>query len=133
MLTQELLERILGDEAIRTWISKRAYELHQFRGGEHGKAADDWLAAESELLDLASLFEEVFRSKAEGQQTSTQGDVKKTPRASRTRRTRSANAPSSEAPSGTNGVTEDGQASPKQASTKKKKPVSSKGGRGTVG
>lgn len=30
-------------------IASRAYEIYQARGGEHGKALDDWLQAEAEL------------------------------------------------------------------------------------
>ncbi|MGZ4820533.1 MAG: DUF2934 domain-containing protein [Terriglobales bacterium] len=31
-------------------IRCRAYELFETRGGEHGRALDDWLQAETELL-----------------------------------------------------------------------------------
>ncbi|HET7183706.1 MAG TPA: DUF2934 domain-containing protein, partial [Terriglobales bacterium] len=31
-------------------IRSRAYELFEKRGGEHGRALDDWLQAEAELL-----------------------------------------------------------------------------------
>ena len=61
-LTRELRERVLSNETVRAWISKRAYELHQLGGYEHGRATEDWRNAEGELLALASLFEEVFRS-----------------------------------------------------------------------
>ena len=30
-------------------IVKRAHEIYQARGGEHGKALDDWLQAEREV------------------------------------------------------------------------------------
>ena len=63
-LTYEERECILDNSTIRAWISKRAYELHQLGGYQHGKAAEDWMVAESELLALASLFENIFRSKA---------------------------------------------------------------------
>jgi hypothetical protein len=33
----------------RERIARRAYELFLARGGEHGRADDDWLAAEREL------------------------------------------------------------------------------------
>jgi len=30
-------------------IAKRAHEIYESRGGEHGKALDDWLQAEREI------------------------------------------------------------------------------------
>ena len=30
-------------------VARRAYELYERRGGEHGRALDDWLEAEGEL------------------------------------------------------------------------------------
>jgi hypothetical protein len=33
-------------------IARRAYELYEERGGEHGHDLDDWLQAERELQDL---------------------------------------------------------------------------------
>jgi hypothetical protein len=30
-------------------IARRAYELYERRGGEHGRDLDDWLLAENEL------------------------------------------------------------------------------------
>ena len=68
-LTHEMRERILRNETVRAWISKRAYELHQLGGNEYGKATQDWLNAESELLALASLLEEIFCSAASHQRT----------------------------------------------------------------
>ena len=35
----------------RDRIATRAYELYEARGGSHGLALDDWLAAERELLN----------------------------------------------------------------------------------
>jgi hypothetical protein len=32
-------------------IARRAYELYERRGGEHGRDLDDWLHAEDELRD----------------------------------------------------------------------------------
>ena len=34
-------------------IARRAYELYETRGGEHGRDLDDWLLAENELRDAA--------------------------------------------------------------------------------
>ena len=34
-------------------IARRAYELYEQRGGEHGRDLDDWLLAENELRDAA--------------------------------------------------------------------------------
>jgi hypothetical protein len=30
-------------------IARRAHEIYEARGGEHGKALDDWLQAEREI------------------------------------------------------------------------------------
>lgn len=35
----------------RERVAQRAYELYLERGGGHGQAMDDWLAAERELLE----------------------------------------------------------------------------------
>lgn len=35
-------------------IARRAYELYQERGGEHGHDVDDWLQAERELRPVLS-------------------------------------------------------------------------------
>jgi hypothetical protein len=40
----------LREEKIRL----RAYELFQKRGGEHGRALDDWLQAEAEFLQQSN-------------------------------------------------------------------------------
>ncbi len=40
----------LREERIRL----RAYELFQKRGGEHGRALDDWLQAEGEFLQQSN-------------------------------------------------------------------------------
>ncbi len=32
-------------------IAKRAHELYEARGGQHGTALEDWLAAEREIDD----------------------------------------------------------------------------------
>ena len=32
-------------------IASRAYELYMARGGQHGRALEDWLEAEQELLE----------------------------------------------------------------------------------
>jgi hypothetical protein len=38
-----------NDESRMTKIARRAHEIYQARGGEHGKALDDWLQAEREV------------------------------------------------------------------------------------
>ena len=35
-------------------IARRAYELYEQRGGEHGRDLDDWLLAENRLRDAAT-------------------------------------------------------------------------------
>jgi hypothetical protein len=35
-------------------VSRRAYDLFQARGKEHGHDVEDWLVAEAELLDRAN-------------------------------------------------------------------------------
>jgi hypothetical protein len=35
----------------RERVASRAYELYIARGGQHGRALDDWLEAEQELLE----------------------------------------------------------------------------------
>jgi hypothetical protein len=44
-----------------TRIAARAHEIYQARGGQHGKALDDWLQAEREVdaeLDASGRAEE---------------------------------------------------------------------------
>jgi len=36
-------------------VARRAYELYESRGGEHGHDLDDWLQAERELRGATSL------------------------------------------------------------------------------
>jgi hypothetical protein len=36
----------MDEETIQDMIRKRAYELHEQRGGEHGRDLEDWLEAE---------------------------------------------------------------------------------------
>jgi len=38
---------------IEEQIRRRAYELHEERGNQHGHDVDDWLQAESELIGKA--------------------------------------------------------------------------------
>ena len=38
----------------RERVAQRAYELYLARGGAHGRAMDDWLAAERELTQRGS-------------------------------------------------------------------------------
>ncbi|MCI0455274.1 MAG: DUF2934 domain-containing protein [Candidatus Dadabacteria bacterium] len=40
----------LDDKALYEMIEKKAYELYEERGGEHGKEMDDWLEAERIVL-----------------------------------------------------------------------------------
>ena len=37
-------------ESLQVKIAKRAYELFQARGGQHGYHIDDWLQAEKEIV-----------------------------------------------------------------------------------
>ena len=120
-LTSELRERVLSNETVRAWISKRAYELHQLGGYEHGRATEDWSNAESELLALASLFEEVFRSRPLARQAMDKRRDENISPKRQPRRTRSAGA----LPSGPPSITdkdEGNPAKPKQELTKKRKP-----------
>lgn len=38
-----------GEESMKDRVSKRAYELYQERGGEHGRHEEDWHRAEQEV------------------------------------------------------------------------------------
>ena len=120
-LTSELRECVLSNETVRAWISKRAYELHQLGGYEHGRPTEDWSNAESELLALASLFEEVFRSRSPARQPIDKRRDEKISPKRQPRRPRSASALPSEAPSITD-KDEGNPAKPKQELAKKKKP-----------
>lgn len=121
-LTSELRECVLSNETVRAWISKRAYELHQLGGYEHGRATEDWSNAESELLALASLFEEVFSSRFLAQQAIDKRRNEAISPKRQPRRTRSTSALPSESPPITNENLEDNPAKPKQGLTKKRKP-----------
>jgi hypothetical protein len=54
---EQVVERTMAMEAraVRTptseEIARRAFELFVARGGQHGRAQEDWLAAERELRD----------------------------------------------------------------------------------
>lgn len=48
--SEQLRERLLGDEEVCAAISLRAYEIYQQRGGKLGREFDDWLQAENEIL-----------------------------------------------------------------------------------
>lgn len=39
-----------ADQALRARIAERAYELYIMRGHREGRALDDWLEAEREIL-----------------------------------------------------------------------------------
>src|SRR3954467_5713128 len=47
---EELRMRLLSKGEVRERISRRAYELYESRGGEHGREVEDWLEAENEVL-----------------------------------------------------------------------------------
>ena len=122
-LTSELRERVLSNETVHAWISKRAYELHQLGGYEHGRATEDWRNAESELLALASLFEELFRSRSTARQVMVKRQDEKISPNRQPRRTRSAGALPSEAPPILDKNLDEGNpAKPTQELTKKRKP-----------
>ena len=97
-VTHEMREHILRNDTVRAWISKRAYELHQLGGHEYGKATQDWVNAESDLLVLASVLEEIFRSKSKPRQVVKERRAAKTSPESQRRRKRSTSASPSEAP-----------------------------------
>jgi Protein of unknown function (DUF2934) len=40
-----------GDESRMHRIAMRAHEIYEARGGQHGKALEDWLTAEREIDD----------------------------------------------------------------------------------
>ena len=122
-LTSKLRERVLSNETVRAWISKRAYELHQLGGYEHGRATEDWSNAESELLALASLFEEVFRSRFPARQAMDKRRDEKISPKRQPRRTRSTSTlPSEPPPILDKNLDERNPAKPKQELTKKRKP-----------
>ena len=47
---EHLREQALGNKEVNEMISKRAYEIHVSRGGDHGRDIEDWLQAEREVL-----------------------------------------------------------------------------------
>lgn len=53
MQTQASADREVGRDR-ESEIRRRAYELYEERGGRDGSAADDWLAAEREVLSRDS-------------------------------------------------------------------------------
>src|SRR5262249_60547350 len=46
-----LREMLRQDRVVRDMISRRAYEIYLDRGSEHGHDHEDWLQAETEILD----------------------------------------------------------------------------------
>jgi hypothetical protein len=62
-MTDGLRERLLHDEQVLGMISRRAYEIYQDRGEEPGHDREDWLRAESEVLD--ELIEKELRGRLE--------------------------------------------------------------------
>lgn len=57
---EQIRERLLGDEGIRSIISLRAYEIYQQGDSEPGGELADWLRAENEIL--AVMIEEELQS-----------------------------------------------------------------------
>jgi len=55
VLTDPIAPQDSGDTCAagvdRERIASRAYELYMARGGQHGRALEDWLEAEQELLE----------------------------------------------------------------------------------
>ncbi len=47
---ERLLEQLLRDPMVRDMICRRAFEIYQDRGREHGHDREDWLRAENEIL-----------------------------------------------------------------------------------
>ena len=43
------------DEAMREQIEKRAYEIYEARGAEPGHELEDWVRAESEMMQQTKL------------------------------------------------------------------------------
>jgi hypothetical protein len=60
---EELRTRLLSKGEVRERISRRAYELYENRGGEHGREVEDWLEAENEVL--SPLIEQEMTESAE--------------------------------------------------------------------
>lgn len=65
---EQIIERLLGDEAVRERISLRAYEIYEQRGCGPGCELEDWLQAENEILP--PLIEEEFQRGAGSEATS---------------------------------------------------------------
>ena len=131
-VTQEMRERILRNDTVRAWISKRAYELHQLGGYEYGKATQDWVNAESELLALASVLEEIFRSRSEPRQVVKERRVAKTPPKSQSRRKPSASALPTEPTIADRKQDEGSKAKPEQQPKKRGNTVKQTRGQGSV-
>ncbi len=47
-------EKTQSPEDLQQEICRRAYELYEQRGGEHGRDLEDWLAAENEVTNSRS-------------------------------------------------------------------------------
>jgi hypothetical protein len=60
---EELRTHLLSKGEVRERISRRAYELYENRGGEHGREVEDWLEAENEVL--SPLIEQEMRESTE--------------------------------------------------------------------
>ena len=64
-MNESLKQRILNNDEVRLMQSRRANEFSRLRGGEPGRAEEDWYRAEGEILALASLVEQEIRLEIE--------------------------------------------------------------------
>jgi hypothetical protein len=48
---QRAIEAVRGDADQHGAIARRAFELYEQRGGQHGHDWDDWLQAEREIVE----------------------------------------------------------------------------------
>lgn len=71
---EQVRERLLSDEALRTNITLRAYGIYEQRGCAPGCELEDWLQAENELL--TPLIEEGLQNDGESQVVSDEGKPK---------------------------------------------------------
>jgi len=56
---EELRRHLLGDQQVQKLIQIRAFQIYELRGGAQGSEADDWFAAENEIISI--LIEEKER------------------------------------------------------------------------
>jgi hypothetical protein len=57
-----LREELLNDESVLDMICRRAYQIFEARGREHGHDREDWLQAEGEILELMISKELLIRA-----------------------------------------------------------------------